>query len=94
MQRGIGEYQVGSGSWFPVIKIGFGEAGQDISRGLIGEGARVPAAFDILFPDNEKGQRLRDVAAQGAVAHLSPKQIFMDMNSTSPAKKREAAAVI
>ncbi len=107
--------------------IGFGEAGQDISRGLIGEGARVPAAFANLFPDNEKGQRLRDVAAacgmnaamtpgeglagadviisavtadqsvvaaQGAVAHLSPKQIFMDMNSTSPAKKREAAAVI
>ena len=42
--------------------IGFGEAGQDISQGLIGEGARVPAAFDILFPDNEKGQRLRDAA--------------------------------
>lgn len=66
MQRGIGEYQVGRGSRFPVIKIGFGEAGQDISRGLIGEGARVPAAFDILFPDNEKGQRLRDVARRAA----------------------------
>jgi 3-hydroxyisobutyrate dehydrogenase-like beta-hydroxyacid dehydrogenase len=107
--------------------IGFGEAGQDISQGLIGEGARVPAAFDILFPDNEKGQRLRDaamarsmtaamtpeealagadviisavtadqsvVAAEGAVPHLSSNQIFMDMNSTSPMKKRKAAAVI
>ncbi len=107
--------------------IGFGEAGQDISQGLIGEGARVPAAFDILFPDNAKGQRLRDaaadrgmtaamtpgeaianadvilsavtadqsvVAAEGAVPHLKPNQIFMDMNSTSPMKKRKAAAVI
>lgn len=107
--------------------IGFGEAGQDISQGLIGEGAKVPAAFDILFPDNDNGQRLRDaattrnmtaamtpeealagadviisavtadqsvVAAEGAAPYLSPKQIFMDMNSTSPGKKRKAAAVV
>jgi 3-hydroxyisobutyrate dehydrogenase-like beta-hydroxyacid dehydrogenase len=107
--------------------IGFGEAGQDISRGLIDAGAGVPAAFDILFPDNDAGQMLRDaaaargviaamtseeavrgadvvisavtadqsvVAAEGAVAFLSPDQIFMDMNSTSPVKKRKAAQVI
>ncbi len=107
--------------------IGFGEAGQEISRGLIGAGTEVRAAFDILFPDNRTGGRLRDaaaaigvnaamtpaeavagadvvisavtadqsvVAAEAVAPHLGPGQIFMDMNSTSPGKKRKAAAAI
>lgn len=107
--------------------IGFGEAGQDISRGLIGEGAELRTVYDILFPDNEKGRRLRDaavergitacmapveavsgvdivisavtadqsvVAATAVAPHLVAGQIFMDMNSTSPMKKRKAAEVI
>lgn len=49
--------------------IGFGEAGQSIATGLLGAGAKVAAAYDILFPDAERGASLRDAAGRlGVVA--------------------------
>ena len=108
--------------------IGFGEAGQYLSKGLQGEGAVVSAAYDILFdaPDGggAKGAAVRaaleergipavagpaaavpgadivisavtakQVAAAGDATgpHMTPGQIFLDINSASPGAKREAA---
>ena len=47
--------------------IGFGEAGQSIVGGLVAAGAEVVAAHDILFPDNERGARLRAAAEKLAI---------------------------
>ena len=42
--------------------IGFGEAGQTISRGLLGEGAPAVRAYDILFDDPANGGKLKRAA--------------------------------
>jgi 3-hydroxyisobutyrate dehydrogenase-like beta-hydroxyacid dehydrogenase len=48
--------------------IGFGEAGQTISRGLRGEGGADIRAYDILFDDPANGDRLRQAADALGVA--------------------------
>ena len=110
--------------------IGFGEAAQYISRGLLDAGASVSGAYDILFEDPMAGDRVAAVrtaladrgisaAANNAAAvagadvvisavtakqvtaagvatgpHLTPGQIFLDINSASPGAKRAAAETV
>ena len=107
--------------------IGFGEAGQTISRGLVQETAK-PAicAYDILFGDKagaplEKAARDLGVAlardhvdavreadvvmltvtasssleaARSCLPGLRAGQLFLDMNSVSPQRKIETAALV
>ena len=107
--------------------IGFGEAGQTISRGLVKEAAK-PAirAYDILF-DTPAGARLEAAAkelgvglardhvdavhgsdlvmltvtasssleaAKSCLPRLRQGQLFLDMNSVSPRRKLETAALV
>ena len=107
--------------------IGFGEAGQAIAEGLRGEGVTRIAAWDILFPDAQRGAPLREAAgrlgvriasscpdalggadivisavtassnldaARSAVPGLAAGQFYLDINSVSPKRKREAAAIV
>lgn len=107
--------------------IGFGEAGQTISRGLVKESAR-PAirAYDILFGkpagarleaaagdlgvalarDHVDAVREADIvlltvtasssldAAKSCLPGLRNGQLFLDMNSVSPKRKLETAALV
>jgi len=107
--------------------IGFGEAGQTISRGLVKEAAR-PAirAYDILFGtpggtrleaaakdlgvglarDHVDAVREADLvmlvvtasssleAARSCLPGLRKGQLFLDMNSVSPRRKIETAALV
>jgi 3-hydroxyisobutyrate dehydrogenase-like beta-hydroxyacid dehydrogenase len=107
--------------------IGFGEAGQALAQGLGAEGVRTIAAWDILFPQAERGAPLRAAAqrlgvrlatdcadavrgadivvsavtassnldaARAAAPALAPQQHYLDINSVSPRRKREAAAIV
>jgi len=107
--------------------IGFGEAGQTISRGLLGEGTPAVRAYDILFDDPANGGRLKGAAealgvvvalnhadavreadlvflavtassslkaAQSCLAGLKKGQLFLDINSVSPQRKIETAALL
>ena len=107
--------------------IGFGEAGQYMTEGLIREAGAEIAVWDILFADAKRGPAMRDkaasigsrvatsaadamagaeivfsgvttdqslVAAKQCAADVPKGAIFLDLNSTSPGKKREVAAVI
>jgi 3-hydroxyisobutyrate dehydrogenase-like beta-hydroxyacid dehydrogenase len=107
--------------------IGFGEAGQTVSRGLLGEAAR-PAirAYDILLGtpagapleraalalgvslagSHADAVRGADIvflavtasssleAARACLPGLAPGQLFLDINSVSPRRKIEAAALV
>ncbi len=107
--------------------IGFGEAGQTISRGLRAEVSADIRAYDILFDDPANNGALtraaealgvgvaashvaavRDAdlvflavtassslaAAQSCIPCLKKGQLFLDINSVSPQRKRETAARI
>jgi len=107
--------------------IGFGEAGQTISRGLLSEGAPAVRAYDILFDDAANGGRLKRTAealgvgiardhvdavrgadlvflavtcassleaAQSCLPGLNKGQLFLDINSVSPRRKIETAAIL
>ncbi|HMA90452.1 MAG TPA: DUF1932 domain-containing protein [Burkholderiales bacterium] len=107
--------------------IGCGEAGQTLSRGLIGAGARGIRAYDILFDDPADAGRLKRAAetlgvgvarnhadavrgadivflavtagssieaARSCLAGLSTGQLFLDINSVSPRRKLETAALV
>jgi len=107
--------------------IGFGEAGQTISRGLLGESAPRIGAYDILFDDPANGGKLKRAAEQLGVAAardhadavrdaeivflavtassslaaarsclpgLGKGQLFLDINSVSPQRKIETAALV
>jgi 3-hydroxyisobutyrate dehydrogenase-like beta-hydroxyacid dehydrogenase len=107
--------------------IGFGEAGQAISRGLLAEHQPAIRAYDILFDDAADAGRLRGAAqalgvtvardhadaVRGAdlvflavtasssleatrtcLPALGAPQIFLDINSVSPQRKIEAAALV
>ena len=107
--------------------IGFGEAGQYMSEGLIREAGADLAVWDILFDDPERGPAMRAraaeigarvaasaadamsgaaivfsgvttdqslVAAGQCAPDLPDGAIFLDLNSTSPGKKRQVADVI
>lgn len=107
--------------------IGFGEAGQTISRGLLGEARPAIRAYDLLFDDPSNGGRLRRAAeslgvavardhadavrgaglvflavtasssleaARSCLAGLGPGQLFLDLNSVSPQRKIETAALV
>ena len=113
---------------FPAFAlIGFGEAGQAFAEGLGSEGVTRFAAWDILFPDAQRGAPLREAAArlgvrvaadcvdalgsadvvisavtassnlaaaESAVPGLQPAQFYLDVNSVSPGRKREAARIV
>lgn len=107
--------------------IGFGEAGQALATGLREEDVVSFAAWDILFPDAQRGAALRDAAgrlgvrvasschdavrgadivisavtassnlaaAESAAEGLSARQFYLDVNSVSPQRKREAARIV
>ena len=107
--------------------VGFGEAGQALAEGLRGEGLARLAAWDILFPDPQRGAPLRGAAARlgvrvaagchdairgadvvicavtassnldaatSAAEGLAARQYYLDINSVSPKRKREAAAIV
>ncbi|MEX2197613.1 MAG: DUF1932 domain-containing protein [Burkholderiales bacterium] len=107
--------------------IGFGEAGQTISRGLVKEAARPSIrAYDILFGkpagarleaaagelgvalarDHVDAVREADIvmltvtasssleAARSCLPGLRAGQLFLDMNSVSPQRKIETAALV
>jgi len=107
--------------------IGFGEAGQTISRGLLGEGKPAIRAYDILFDDPADGGRLKRAvealgvaiardhadavrgadlvflavtasssleAARSCLPGLRKGQLFLDINSVSPRRKIETAALL
>ncbi len=106
--------------------IGFGEAGQTISRGLLGEGKPAIRAYDILFGqpadatleaaarglgvglarDHVDAVREADLvfltvtassslqAARSCLPGLNKGQLFLDMNSVSPQRKIETAALV
>jgi 3-hydroxyisobutyrate dehydrogenase-like beta-hydroxyacid dehydrogenase len=107
--------------------IGFGEAGQALVEGLRGEGVESFAAWDILFPDEARGARLRAAAgrlgvriaadcpdalrgadivisavtassslaaAESAVPGLAGRPFYLDINSVSPQRKRDAARIV
>ena len=107
--------------------IGFGEAGQTISRGLLGATKPAIRAYDILFDDPANAGKLRRAAqalgvgvardhaeavrgadlvflavtasssleaARSCVPGLGAGQLFLDINSVSPQRKLEAAALI
>lgn len=117
-----------SGRDLPAVAfIGFGEAGQALAEGLAGEGLRRFSAWDILFPEAERGARLREAAgrlgvrvasgcvdalagadivisavtassnlaaAEASAPGLAPAQFYLDINSVSPKRKREAARLV
>lgn len=79
--------------------VGFGEAGQYLSKGLQGEGARVSAAYDILFdaPDagGAKGAAVRVALADREIAAAaSPAEAVADADMVISAvtAKQVAAA--
>jgi 3-hydroxyisobutyrate dehydrogenase-like beta-hydroxyacid dehydrogenase len=106
--------------------IGFGEAGQTISRGLMTEAKPVICTYDILFGqpagarleaaartlgvelarDHADAVREADLvmltvtasssleAARSCLPGLSNGQLFLDMNSVSPKRKIETAALV
>jgi 3-hydroxyisobutyrate dehydrogenase len=107
--------------------IGFGEAGQTISRGLLGEGKPAIRAYDILFDDPANGGKLKQAAdslgvaiardhagavreadlvflavtasssleaARSCLPGLRKGQLFLDINSVSPQRKIETAALV
>jgi len=103
--------------------IGFGEAGQTLSRGLLGESKPAIRAYDLLFDggglegaaqalgvgvarDHADAVRGADIvflavtasssleAARSCVPGLSQGQLFLDINSVSPQRKLEAAALV
>ena len=106
--------------------IGFGEAGQTISRGLLGESKPAIRAYDILFGqpagatletaaralgvglarDHADAVREADLvfltvtassslqAAKSCLPGLRKGQLFLDMNSVSPQRKIETAALV
>jgi len=106
--------------------IGFGEAGQTISRGLLGEAKPAIRAYDILFGqpagapleaaarglgvglarDHADAVREADLvfltvtassslqAAKSCLPGLRKGQLFLDMNSVSPQRKIETAALV
>jgi 3-hydroxyisobutyrate dehydrogenase-like beta-hydroxyacid dehydrogenase len=106
--------------------IGFGEAGQTIGRGLLGDSKPALRAYDILFGQPagaplEKAARELGVAlardhvdavreadlvmltvtasssleaARSCLPGLRKGQLFLDMNSVSPRRKIEAAALV
>jgi 3-hydroxyisobutyrate dehydrogenase len=106
--------------------IGFGEAGQTISRGLLSEAKPAIRAYDILFGqppgapleaaarglgvglarDHADAVREADLvfltvtassslqAAKSCLPGLQQGQLFLDMNSVSPQRKIETAALV
>lgn len=107
--------------------IGFGEAGQTISRGLLGEGTPAIRAYDVLFDDPANGGKLKRAAeslgvaiardhadavreadlvflavtasssleaARSCLPGLRKGQLFLDINSVSPRRKIETAALL
>jgi 3-hydroxyisobutyrate dehydrogenase-like beta-hydroxyacid dehydrogenase len=106
--------------------IGFGEAGQTIGRGLLGDSKPALRAYDILFGqpagaplekaarelgvalarDHVEAVREADLvmltvtasssleAARSCLPGLRKGQLFLDMNSVSPRRKIEAAALV
>jgi 3-hydroxyisobutyrate dehydrogenase-like beta-hydroxyacid dehydrogenase len=107
--------------------IGFGEAGQTISRGLLGEAKPAIRAYDILFDDLANGGTLKGSAealgvaiardhadavrgadlvflavtasssleaARSCLPGLRKGQLFLDINSVSPRRKIETAALL
>ncbi len=107
--------------------IGFGEAGQTISRGLLGEAKPAIRAYDILFDDPANGGMLKGSAealgvaiardhadavreadlvflavtasssleaARSCLPGLRKGQLFLDINSVSPGRKIETAALL
>ena len=107
--------------------IGFGEAGQTIGRGLLGESAPAVRVYDILFDDPANGGKLKRTAealgvgiardhidavrgadlvflavtcassleaAQSCLPGLKKGQLFLDINSVSPQRKIETAALV
>ena len=107
--------------------IGFGEAGQTISRGLLGAAKPAIRAYDILFDDAANAGRLKRAAqalgvgvardhadavrgadivflavtassslqaARACLPGLRAGQLFLDINSVSPQRKIEAAALV
>lgn len=107
--------------------IGFGEAGQTISRGLLGEAECAIRAYDLLFDDPADGGKLASAArslgvevsrdhadavrgasivflavtassslqaARACVPALATDQLVLDINSVSPQRKIDTAALI
>lgn len=81
--------------------IGFGEAAQGMTPGLLEGGVGQVRAYDLKFADAGAGPPLKAKAeALGVAAHdgigaaLAGGQAYLDVNSASPAVKREAAAAI
>ena len=109
-----------------VAFIGFGEAGQTVGRGLLGQGARLQT-YDILFDDPADRGKLKGVAtalgvaaakdhcqavrdadlvflavtasssleaARACLPGLREGQLFLDINSVSPQRKIQTAALV
>jgi 3-hydroxyisobutyrate dehydrogenase-like beta-hydroxyacid dehydrogenase len=107
--------------------IGFGEAGQAVSRGLLGQAKPKIRAYDILFDDPANAGDLKRVAkalgvgiahdhadavrgaelvflavtasssreaARACLPGLTTGQLFLDINSVSPQRKVETAALV
>jgi 3-hydroxyisobutyrate dehydrogenase-like beta-hydroxyacid dehydrogenase len=107
--------------------IGFGEAGQTISRGLLGEGKPAIRTYDILFDEAANGGKLKHAAealgvaiardhadavravdlvflavtasssleaARSCLPGLHKGQLFLDINSVSPQRKIDTAALL
>lgn len=107
--------------------IGFGEAGQTISRGLLGEAECAIRAYDLLFDDPADGGKLASAArslgvevardhadavrgasivflavtasssleaALACLPALATDQLVLDINSVSPQRKIDTAALI
>jgi 3-hydroxyisobutyrate dehydrogenase-like beta-hydroxyacid dehydrogenase len=107
--------------------IGFGEAGQALSRGLLGQAKPKIRAYDILFDDPANAGDLKRVAkalgvgiaedhadavrgaelvflavtasssreaARACLPGLRAGQLFLDINSVSPQRKVETAALV
>jgi 3-hydroxyisobutyrate dehydrogenase-like beta-hydroxyacid dehydrogenase len=107
--------------------IGFGEAGQTISRGLLAEAKPSIRAYDILLDDPANGGKLKQAAqslgvgiardhadavrgadlvflavtasssleaARSCLTGLRADQLFLDINSVSPRRKIETAALV
>lgn len=107
--------------------IGFGEAGQTLSRGLLGEGEPSIRAYDLLFDEAANGGKLKRAAetlgvgiardhaeavrgadlvflavtasssleaAKSCLPGLREGQLFLDINSVSPQRKIDTAALV
>jgi 3-hydroxyisobutyrate dehydrogenase-like beta-hydroxyacid dehydrogenase len=107
--------------------IGFGEAGQTISRGLLGAGKPAIRTYDILFDEAANGGKLKRAAealgvaiardhadavreadlvflavtasssleaARSCLRGLRRGQLFLDINSVSPQRKIDTAALV